>query len=61
MPKIAKTASWVIWAVIIGKSKPTEKEPIQLKEDANPEARPRMANGKISPTMTQVSGAQVKE
>jgi hypothetical protein len=59
-PKMAETASCFMWSVMIGKSSATTKEPIQLKEDARPLARPRMSSGKISPTMTQVSGAQVK-
>lgn len=46
---------------MIGKSNPTSHEPIQLNDDANPDARPRIANGKISPTKTQVNGAQVTE
>lgn len=60
-PKIAKTASWLIEAVIIGNKRPTKKEPIQLNDEAKPEARPRIARGKTSPTITQVKGAQVHE
>src|SRR5699024_338479 len=59
--KIANTASWLMVAVMIGNSRPTRNDPIQLNELASPEARPRIASGKISPTITQVRGAQVKE
>lgn len=48
-------------AVIIGNKSPTAQDPIQLKEEAKPAALPRMANGNISPTNTQVNGAQVAE
>lgn len=58
---MAKTEACGIIAVMIGKSKPTANEPIQLKADAKPPARPRMASGKISPTKTQVNGAQVND
>ena len=60
-PKMAKTAAWGIAFAMTGKRSPTAKEPIQLKEDARPEALPRMARGKTSPTSTHVRGAQVKE
>ena len=58
---MAKTISCGIEAVISGNSNPTAQEPIQLTDEANPEARPRIAKGNISPTSTQVQGAQVKE
>lgn len=61
MPKIAKTRSWAMLAVMIGNSNPTANEPIQLNEEASPVARPRMSSGKISPTITQVNGAHVNE
>lgn len=41
--------------------RPTKKEPIQFNDDALPEAKPLIANGNISPTITHVSGAHVKE
>ena len=58
---MAKTASCDIAPVITGKIKPTNQEPTQFMDEAIPEARPRMESGKISPTITQVNGAQVKE
>lgn len=60
-PKIAKTASWGMVAVIIGNNNPTANEPIQLADEAAPDARPLIANGKTSPMITQVNGAQVNE
>lgn len=61
IPKTAKTIYCGIVAVIIGKSNPTKNEPIQLNDDARPEARPRIASGNNSPTNTHVNGAQVNE
>lgn len=59
--QMTNTVSCGICAVMIGNSKPTAKEPIQLADDAAPEARLRIANGKTSPTSTQVNGAHVNE
>lgn len=61
IPNIANTISCGMEAVIIGNNRPTANEPIQLNDEANPEALPRIASGKISPTNTHVSGAHVQE
>lgn len=60
-PKIANTAYSDIAEAMIGNKRPTRNEPIQLKEDASPVPEPRIANGNISPTITQVKGAHVNE
>ena len=60
-PNIAKTNCCEKYAVIIGKSNPTKNDPTQFNDEAVPEAKPLIANGNISPTMTHVNGAQVND
>ena len=60
-PKIAKTVSCDIEAVINGKINPTANAPTQLNAEAVPAALPRIASGKISPTRTHVNGAHVNQ